>query len=249
MPNPILLVIPCYHERERLPRFLPHLLEALTRSRLPVEVLVVDDGSDAEHQAWVKLYAVDLQRRFPILRPALCLPENVGKGGAVYAGWASAGAGHAWLGLVDADGAVSVEEMVRILQLLPATPDRALWAVRTGTEGTQVRRVWKRQLSGTVFRFLTRRLFGFPVPDTQCGCKLLPQSTFAQILPQLSELRFCFDIELTFRVLSTGLPIQSVPIDWEESPGSRLGPHSVYAMFLNLLRLRQRLGKWTSGKE
>jgi dolichyl-phosphate beta-glucosyltransferase len=90
---------------------------------------------------------------------------------------------------------------------------------------------------------LVKKLFHFPVPDTQCGCKIVPQGAFRKIEPSLQETAFCFDVELTFRLLEAGIQIQSVPINWDESPGTRLGAHSVWAMFCSVLRLHRRLGK------
>ena len=243
VPPDILLVIPCFRERERLPRFLPRLVETLTRSKLPVKVLVVDDGSGDEHQAWLKLYVSDIGRRFPLLLPPICNPVNSGKGGAVYSGWKTAGPEFGWVSFVDADGAISPEEVVRLMRLLPQNPDQALWAVRTGAEQTTVRRIFKRKISGIVFRSLVKKLFQFPVPDTQCGFKVVPQDAFRKIEPTLEETAFCFDVELTFRLLEAGTQIRSVPINWDESPGTRLGAHSVWAMFCSVLRLHRRLGK------
>ena len=241
VPPDILLVIPCFRERERLPRFLPRLVETLKRSQLPVHVMVVDDGSGDEHQAWLKLYVGDLSRRFPLLRPAVCNLQNTGKGGAVYSGWRQAGPEFGWLAFVDADGAISPEEVVRLLRLLPPSDDEAVYAVRTGENGTTVRRIFKRKISGWGFRKLVQRLFHFPVPDTQCGFKVVPRSAFQKIEPTLQETAFCFDVELTFRLLEAGVRINSVPISWEESPGTRLGPKNVWAMFSSLVKLNRRL--------
>jgi glycosyltransferase involved in cell wall biosynthesis len=246
MPSKILLVIPCYHERDRLPRLLPRLCETLTRSALPVEVLAVDDGSGPEHGKWLSLYCEDLRRRYPLLRSALINSTNQGKGFAVYSGWREA-TGQTWLGFVDADGAVSAEEVARVLRLAvveqPAC--EAVFTVRTGDEGTTVRRTWQRSLSGKTFRRLVRKLFHFPLPDTQCGFKLVRREMFQKIAPTLQEARYCFDIELTFRILQEGGQILPLPINWEESPGSRMGARSVFAMAVSLLRLKRRLGDWT----
>lgn len=241
MPPDILLVIPCFRERERLPRFLPRLVETLKRSHLPVQVVVVDDGSGEEHQAWLKLYVGDLSRRFPFLKPAVCNPVNSGKGGAVYSAWRHAGPEFAWLAFVDADGAISPEEVVRMLRLLPPAVDQAVYAVRTGEGGTSVRRIFKRKISGWGFRKLVKRLFHFPVPDTQCGFKVVPREAFQKIEPTLQETAFCFDVELTYQLVEAGVQIKSVPINWEESPGTRLGPGSIWAMFRSLAKLHRRL--------
>jgi len=242
-----LLVIPCYQERDRLPRFLPRLCETLSRSGLSVRVQIVDDGSGVEQQNWLRLYAGDLRRRFPFLSDPVTHPTNVGKGHAVYTGWATAEE-ESWLAFADADGAVSPEEIVRLFKQVQAGGGAdAFFAVRTGEQGTMVRREWRRRLSGLVFRRLVRRLFQFPVPDTQCGFKIVAAGVFRKIRTRLEEHRFCFDIELTFRLLEIGARIACVPISWEESPGSRLGANSVAAMASSTMKLKRRLGNWRQG--
>ncbi|MBP7948236.1 MAG: glycosyltransferase [Verrucomicrobiales bacterium] len=244
VPLEFLLVIPCYRERDRLPRFLPRLCETLARSGLRVRVQIVDDGSGPDQQSWLQLYASDLQRRFPFLSPPLLHPDNGGKGHAVYTGWKSE-ADEPWLAFVDADGAVAPEEVVRVFKQVRAGIEAdAVFAVRTGEAGTVVRRNYKRRLTGIGFRRLVARLFAFPVPDTQCGFKVVAAGTYREIRGRLQEERFCFDIELTFRLLEGGFRIASIPISWEESPGSRLGIGSIFSMASTLLKLKRRLGDW-----
>ncbi len=235
----ILLVIPCLRERARLPHFLPRLCAAV--AGMPVWVRVVDDGSGAEEQAWLAEATARWQREFPALLPLLSLPVNEGKGGAVYAGWDVGTPVVEWLGFVDADGAVPPEEVARLCRLvLTGAPGRALYAERTGTDGTQVIRERWRALSGAVFRLLVRVCFRFPVRDTQCGCKFLPARVWPEIRRELRERRFVFDVELTQRLVHCGVRIDAAAIDWKESPGTRLRLGSVGQMMAGLLRLRCR---------
>ncbi len=242
---PVLLIVPCFHERARLPGFLPELCRALTESGQPVRLRVVDDGSGPEEQAWLGEWIAAQRKLWPLLLPPLLLAQNSGKGGAVYAGWDDCDVVTAptvqaaqWLGFVDADGAISPAEVIRLISLLPepgAGPS-ALYAVRTGGEGTVVTREPGRALSGRVFRWLVRLLFRFPVPDTQCGCKFIPAAGWARLRSHLHETRFTFDVELTAQLLRSGIPIRTVPIHWSESPGSRLNPGSAFSMLRSVLR-------------
>ena len=49
-----LLVIPCFNESLRLPRFLPELCELLKASKAEAEVQLVDDGSTPEEKKALK---------------------------------------------------------------------------------------------------------------------------------------------------------------------------------------------------
>ncbi len=237
----ILLVIPCFRESERLPRFLPRLCEALEAAALPVEVLIVDDGSGPAEVAALSAFVESLRPRHPLLRAVLPRPVNLGKGAAVYRGWDQARTEDI-VAFVDADGAVPAAEVVRVLRLAltPEHVGHALYAVRTGAKGTVVKRHGVRQITGRVFRALVHFFFDIPVPDTQCGCKVVPTRVYQAIKPELREFRFCFDVELTCLLQREGTPIVPVPINWEESPGSRVRPATVREMFLSLLRLRRR---------
>ena len=239
----MLLVIPCYRESARLPRFLPELAAAVEASGLPVRIRAVDDGSGSAEQAWLRDYCAAQAQRHACVEPAQLEAANVGKGGAVYAAWEQSG-GAAVLAFVDADGAVPAREVVRLLRAAAAEPAAAHYAVRTGEAGTKVVRDLRRRVAGQVFRRLVRWHFGFPVPDTQCGCKAVPAADFAAVVGQLTERRFTFDVELTWHLLRHGVTVRCLPIDWTESPGSRLRPASALAMYRSLRALRQRLGDW-----
>ena len=178
-----------------------------------------------------------------MLDPAQLNPVNLGKGGAIYSAWdRPEGAKH--LAFTDADGAVPAEEVVRLLGQAVEQPSNAIYAVRTGGSGTRVIRTRHRRLAGAVFRWLVRRMFRFPVPDTQCGCKVIPSAAYAGFRTALQETRFTFDVELTWHLLHRATVIESIPINWTESPGSRLSPGSAWTMFQSLRDLRRRLGDW-----
>ena len=240
----ILLVIPCFKESQRLPGFLGSLCEALSRVELHVDVLVVDDGSGEEESEFLRRFVEGLRPRFPFVLPSCLLSNNRGKGGAVYAGWETASRKHDWLAFVDADGAISPAEVIRLLGGLPEeSASRGLFAVRTGGGGTRVERTVLRRLTGKVFAWLVRLLFRLPVPDTQCGFKVVGREWFVTSRDKLIEERFCFDIELAHWLVASGGGIDSVPISWREAPGSHLGFRHVLQMFGSLLVLRRRLNE------
>jgi len=242
MPPRLLLVIPCFRESERLPGFLPELCAALTEAALPVAIQVCDDGSGEPEQTKLRAFVDGLRQTCPLLRPLAAFSVNRGKGGAVYAGWALATT-EEFVGFVDADGAVSAAETTRVarLALEPWMAETATIAVRLFGVGRRVQRTPIRWITGMVFRLLVRLLFALPVPDTQCGCKIVPTAAWRALRPHLQESRFCFDVELLCHLIRHGTRLHAVPIDWTESPGSRIRPATVTEMFFSLLRLRRRL--------
>ncbi len=218
----VLLVIPCYHESGRLGAYLSTLAEPLALIG-GVRVLIVDDGSDDEEVALFKKLLAPFLERWSFI-DVLFLPKNLGKGGAVYAGWNSATRSSKseilpdWFGFVDADGSCSAGEVIRLIELARArgVSGGALFASRVLMLGRSVRRLWQRHLMGRVFATITSELLDIPVYDSQCGLKLLPRVAFDKVRDRLTVRGFAFDVELLVALLDSGCAVTEVPIDWHE---------------------------------
>jgi len=216
------LVIPCYHESRRIAPFLTELC-AVTHPLGDVTIRVVEDGSDDAEAQRMSAIITPLCAQYPHLLPPLFLPDNLGKGGAVYAGW-DLEANAAWLGFVDADGSCSAAEVRRLIELArqqSATP-AALFASRMDQFSGQVRRQWKRRLVGRVFGLLVSTLLHIRIHDSQCGLKLVPHAAYQRIAPALHIHGFAFDVELLAALHDGGYPVQEVPITWHETPGGHV---------------------------
>lgn len=245
------VVIPAFEESRRLPPFLAELADAIVAGDIArdVAVEVIDDGSRPDERD-AMAHAVDnVRRSHDFVRPIVSLPRNVGKGGAVYAGWDRAGETAIWGAFIDADGAVIADEAVRVLKLAldgwvgaPEPDRRAVFAARYPMH-PGVERTLLRGALGWTFSMLVRGMFGFPVRDTQCGCKAAPLQAYRTFRGDLVEMRFCFDVELTRRLIGAGVEIRGEPIRWHESPGSKLRLRSAASMLVSLIELRAKLGR------
>jgi dolichyl-phosphate beta-glucosyltransferase len=198
------------------------LLEELENLPAKVVVQVVDDGSGDEEAGKLSAFVDSLSNcRIVDLRPVLRLPENVGKGGTVHAGWDHLVGECDWLAFVDADGAVPAPETRRLLADAIAGPETTAWfASRVHAEG--VERSPLRDLVGFAFRLLTRILVRLPVRDTQCGLKALPRAAYREIRPELHRRDFAFDIELALALHQRGYTLRELPIHWREQPGGHV---------------------------
>lgn len=222
MPDTVHLVIPCYQESGRIGPFLAELCE-VTHELGSVTIRVVEDGSDGEEAARMRAIISPLCAKHPHLLDPLFMPENLGKGGAVYTGWnmeKTAG----WLGFVDADGSCTAQEVARLIQLAreQPTPHTALFASRLGQFGRKVHRQWQRRLIGRVFGSLVSALLHIRIHDSQCGLKLVPRGAYERIAPALHIHGFAFDVELLAALHDSGCPFQEVPISWFETPGGHV---------------------------
>jgi len=231
-----LLVIPCYYESERLPKFLPGLCEQLAESELPVEVLLVDDGSSKQEQKALSHFNQKLQEKYPFLRSPLLLENNLGKGGAVRAGW-DLGEGLDTLAFVDADGAAPAEETVRFLDHVQQRSDSSQMyiATRESGAGRKLERKLSRKIVAWVFNRLIRLCYNIQVSDTQCGLKAVPASFFEANRDSLVQAGYAFDLELLLAAEQHGLSIETLPIDWKEIPGSSTNAKHALAFVKQIL--------------
>jgi glycosyltransferase involved in cell wall biosynthesis len=241
MSDSVLLVIPCSHESARIGAFLAELcreMSALSR----VAILVVEDGSDAEELSRISSIIEQLRIQYDCLLPLKSLPQNLGKGGAVYAGWSEPGEAE-WLAFVDADGACSAAEVARLLKM--PQRDSALFASRIKMLGRRVDRLFKRHLLGRVYATLVSELLNVPVYDSQCGLKMVSRAAYEKISSRLQVKGFAFDVELMIALLDTGCQIQEVPIDWHEVEGGKVSLiRDSWRMARDVWRIRKRRSCW-----
>ena len=218
----VLLVIPCFRESGRLGTFLEPLCREVERVR-GVSVLVVDDGSGTEEESRTRTLVDEIRARHAHVKPMLALPENLGKGGTVYAGWCQH-VGERWLMFVDADGSVPASEVARIITLARAEDHvmRAYFASRVRMLGRKVERVWHRDVMGHIFHGLVNLMLGLHAHDTQCGCKLVPAAAFEKARDSLTLTGFAFDLDLLLALQESGCEVVEVPVDWHEVPGGKI---------------------------
>ena len=221
-PATVHLVIPCYQESGRIGPFLTELCE-VTRELGGVTVQVVEDGSDAAEVERMREIITPLCRRNAHLILPLFLPQNVGKGGAVYAGWNQAPPTD-WLAFVDADGSCSVAEVANLIRRARQQPAplTALFASRWDQTSAKVQRQWKRRLMGRVFGTLVSTLLHIPIHDSQCGLKLIPRAAYQRIAQTLRIRGFAFDVELLAALHDSGCAFEETSIAWHETPGGHV---------------------------
>ena len=221
-----LLVIPHYNDAERLEPFLKNLVEVLPSH---FSILVSDDGSASGEREKLNQvigkYTSPGSERGPIVLPPHFVEKNTGKGGAVRRGWDYGEAREfSLLAFADADGAVSVTEIMRAEQHIRKNHQEvdALFGSRVKMLGRTVTRSLKRHLSGRIFATLVSWLGNVPAYDTQCGLKILKTDTYRKIRPGMQTLGFAFDVELCLLLQAAGSRMIEFPIDWHDVPGSKV---------------------------
>lgn len=225
----VCVVLPAYDEGARLPALAAALAERLAAcDAASVDLVLVDDGSTiaesermhaAVERAAGVLAAENAAHSFRFVRAE----RNGGKGSAIRLGWRHAPSDAAWMGWMDADGAIGADELVRMIVLAVGDPAAdVLAASRVKMAGKRVERRAFRHVQGRIFATLTEAVLGLGVYDTQCGLKLMRAAALRPVLPFLREDRWMLDVELLALMQARGARVVEVPIDWRDAGTSKV---------------------------
>ena len=237
-----LLVTPVWNDSVRLEHFGVELAKALAVSGLNITWVIADDGSDTEEVEQLER----LKEKFSQIYSDVLLhlhPERSFKGGAIYQSWQQFPDAD-YYAFVDADGAVSADELMRMLNCVSDSKnlDMSFVAVRHFSGLLAVDRSLLRKATFHLFRTLVRGIVGLKWMDTQCGAKVISGRSYRAGSKRLVEDGFVFDVELLATLEQGAWPITELPIIWQEIPGSKLKLwRDLWFMTRGLLRIRRRL--------
>jgi dolichol-phosphate mannosyltransferase len=202
-----LVVIPTYDEIESLP-----VVVSGVRTAAPdVDILVADDNSPDGTGALADQLAASDDHVHVLHRPG-----KQGLGAAYLAGFAwGMERGYDVLVEMDADGSHRPEDLPR---LLAALSDADLVIGSRWVDGGEVEN-WprSRELLSRGGNSYTRLLLGMPVHDATAGFRAFRSSTLEAIeLGTVESQGYCFQVDLTRRVVAQGLRVTEVPITFVE---------------------------------
>lgn len=142
------LVVPAYNEEEVLDFSIPQLLKAFEDAKLPLELVVVDNGSSDRTPEIIQAWSDRDERVVPAR-----VEVNQGIGFGIHAGMAVAT--RAWVGYIPADGQVDAEDVARLFAAAAATNGRLVAKVRRHyrVDG------WKRRIVSVSYQAFFRGLF------------------------------------------------------------------------------------------
>lgn len=168
-------------------------------------VVVVDDGSRDDTGTRAVAAGAEVLRH----------PRPQGKGAALRTGWAAARArGFAWAATLDGDGQHAPHELPGFFTRADATGAPLVVGDRMGDARAMP---WLRR---AVNRWMSRRLSrlaGVPLPDSQCGFRLLRLDALAGL--ELRTEHFELESELLLAFVRAGLRVEFVPVRVIGRPG------------------------------
>ena len=219
------LVIPAYNEEKRIR---PFLEEINTKLPAPWEIIVVCDGNDSTARI-----ASSFGGRIAVLE----FSNRLGKGGAILEGLKQASGNI--VGYVDADGAISSNDIKRIVAAVEHDSD-----VAVGSRWVRGSKIVSRQpiirvILGRLYHYLSFALLGMKIKDTQCGIKAMKASLVKQVLSRVTIKNLSFDTAFLYHCQKLGARISEIPITWKDVDGSKVKPvRTAIVMLLSLVGIK-----------
>ena len=237
------LVVPIHHCDGSLSCLLGELDRFLAESRVPAEVVLVDDHG-------TRPGASEALRRFAD-RPNIRLlrnDRNRGKGYSVARGMLEASG--AFRVFTDADLAYPLDEVWKIASRLESGADVAI-ACRVHPESQYtmsaryIRYIFTRHVMSRMFNRIVRMTLIPGVLDTQAGMKGYTATAAREVFSRVRIAGFGFDLECLYVARRLGMRIDQVPVRFrynDESSTVRFA-RDVRTMAADLARIRWR--GWT----
>ena len=188
----VIALIPAYNEVARVG-------EVVTQARPQVdEVIVIDDGSDDGTAAAAEKAGAKVLRH----------EQNRGKGGAIATALDYLGRSDAEFAiLLDADGQHDPAEIEKFVETAGREQADIVVGTRMGDTGAMP---VVRRLTNEFTSWVTSRLAGQRIPDSQCGYRLLRRNVLEDL--RLSTARFETETEMLIQAARAGHRIISIPI-------------------------------------
>ena len=202
-----LVIIPTFNEREALPVQL-----AAVRSATPdVDILVADDNSPDGTGAWADAVAAEDPHVHVLHRPG-----KAGLGAAYIAGFAwGIERGYDTIVEMDADGSHRAIDLAALLERVDSA-DLVIGS-RWVNGGSVVNWPWRRKFLSVNANRYVRLAMGLKVHDATAGFRAYRAETLASLdLESVESQGYCFQVDMTWRVIQAGGSVEEVPITFVE---------------------------------
>jgi len=234
----VLIVMPTYNERQNLEIIVGRIREAVPDA----DLLVVDDNSpDGTGDLADKLAEAD--KHVQVMHRM----EKAGLGRAYVAGftWALE-SGYDLIVEMDADGSHRPEDLPKLLAASEQAD--AVIGSRYVPGGTVVNWPKSRAFLSWGANFYNQVMLGVRVKDATGGFRVYHARTLRKInLNGIQSAGYCFQIDMTLRVLQAGLNIVEVPITFveRERGASKMSSTVIFESFIRVARWG--IGAWLHG--
>ncbi len=239
------VVIPAYREEKRITKTLLDIDQYLSEQKYSYEIVVVNDGSPDNTSGIVRKFS-ELIKNLRLIDNE----KNHGKGWVVKQGMLEA-KGEIRL-FMDADNATTIEHFEKMIPLFNEGHQIVIGSrdKKDAKEAKQAvpQSFLKRQL-GNLGNLLIQLVAVPGIWDTQCGFKAFSQKATEDIFSRLKIDRWGFDIESLALARKLGYKIGIIPVNWINSPDSRVNLKGYLNTFKELFKIKWNLirGKYDKG--
>ncbi|MFM2330690.1 MAG: hypothetical protein RLZZ26_197 [Candidatus Parcubacteria bacterium] len=225
------IVIPAYNEAARIERTLESIENYfVAHNDIPVEVIVVDDGSADTTARLVETYPSRIKNV-----QVLVNEKNRGKGYSVKRGMLAATGDYRLF--MDADNSVDISHIDEFMRAMQDNVDVAIGSIKVGSSHAIEHAGWYRRYLGSGANTLVQLLAVPGIHDTQRGFKLFSAKAADTIFPRQTIERFGFDIEVLVIARKHGLTIKELPVMWDNPAGSKVTFGSYFKTLGELSRI------------
>ena len=226
------VVIPAYNEEKRIEGTLREIIAYLKNKPFRSEIIVVNDGSSDKTFDTAKAILDGFEGSQVVSRT-----ENRGKGYSVREGVLHA-VGDIIL-FSDADLSTPIQEFEKLIEWIRKGYDVAIGSRDVKGADIVIHQSWLRECMGKIFNIFVQALTLRGLKDTQCGFKCFTGKTARDVFTRQTITGFGFDVEILFIARSLDYKIKEVPIQWFNSPRSKVSVFSdPLKMFLDLFKIR-----------
>lgn len=222
------IVLPAFDEAANIGRAIMTCLEVADSLAIPVEIVVVDDGSrDATREIVAAQARIDGRVR-------LCAhARNVGYGGALKTGLLEAR--HDYVFFTDSDLQFDVRELPGLLAL--AGPGLIVCGYRARRSDPLGRRI-----NGWIWSRLVDILFETGVRDVDCAFKVFPRALFERI--EIRSIGAFVNTEILARARAQGFEVIEIAVSHHPRRAGKptgANPRVILKAFRELVQIRREL--------
>lgn len=237
MTNKIYLsvIIPAYNEEKRIGSTLLKIRDYLVRQDYVYEIIIVNDGSTDR--------TIDVVEEIKLKTANLIIAnnkENRGKGFVVRQGMLSARGDYRLF--LDADNSSKIEEVENFFTYIKQGHDIIIGSRAIKGAHIIFAQRWQRKFLGNIYYLMAKFLAGlYGFYDTQCGLKIFSAESADKVFSKCHINGFSFDVEALLIAKKFGYSIKEVPINWSDSPGTKVKLKSMLKAVFDLLKIRFNL--------
>jgi glycosyltransferase involved in cell wall biosynthesis len=182
----ISVVIPAYNQQETIVEDVKQIEGTLQTLGYKHEIIIVNDGStDNTYKQALSIKSAQIK--------VVTYPKNQGKGHAIRYGMMQAKGDI--IGYIDAGMDIHPKGFAMLLNHMDWYNADVIVGSKMHPVSIVQYPLWRKILSWG-YRFLTRKMFGFRISDTQVGLKFFKRKVVQDVLPRLVVKEFAFDIEM-----------------------------------------------------